>query len=55
MYPTPSPLIVFLRASHPALGERLDFCNTYHPWLQGEAERYTGYFKPAAPGRPAPP
>jgi Zn-dependent protease with chaperone function len=45
-YPYPSPLVVFFRASHPPPGERLEFCNTYHPWLQGGAERYSGYFKP---------
>ncbi len=21
-----------LRASHPSIGERIDFANTYHPW-----------------------
>ena len=44
-YPSPSPLIVFFRASHPPLAERLEFCNTYHPWLQGQEERYSEYFK----------
>ncbi len=30
----PRPGIVFtlFRASHPSLGDRIDFCNDYHPW-----------------------
>jgi STE24 endopeptidase len=43
-YPTPSPVAVFFRSSHPPLGERLEFCNTYHPWLEGREERYSRYF-----------
>ena len=34
-YPTPSRLIQILRASHPSAGERISFCNRYHPWLEG--------------------
>ena len=30
--PRPHPVVVFFRASHPPLGERIDFANTYHPW-----------------------
>jgi Zn-dependent protease with chaperone function len=30
--PRPHPILVFLRASHPSLGDRIDFANTYHPW-----------------------
>jgi len=30
--PRPGWLYVFWRASHPTLGDRIDFCNTYHPW-----------------------
>jgi len=44
-YPVPSPLMEYLRASHPSLGERIDFCNRYHPWLENRAERYAPYFK----------
>jgi Zn-dependent protease with chaperone function len=44
-YPTPAPVVVFFRASHPPLSERLEFCNTYHPWLEGREELYSGYFK----------
>jgi Zn-dependent protease with chaperone function len=30
--PRPGPLFQFFRASHPSLGERIDYCNAYHPW-----------------------
>jgi STE24 endopeptidase len=33
-YPTPSRLVQVLRASHPSPGERISFCNSYHPWLE---------------------
>lgn len=33
------------RASHPLLGERIDFCNTYRPWEQGKPGRYDHLFK----------
>jgi Zn-dependent protease with chaperone function len=49
-YPTPGPLYVLWRSSHPPLAERIDFCNNYHPWLDGKAERYAAYFKPNVPG-----
>jgi len=31
--PRPGLLYKIFRASHPSLGERIDFCNSYHPWL----------------------
>jgi STE24 endopeptidase len=30
--PRPGPLFRFFRASHPPIGERIDFINSYHPW-----------------------
>ena len=33
------------RASHPLLGERIDFANTYRPWEQGGAGKYDPLFK----------
>ncbi len=44
-YPTPSTLVQFFRASHPSLADRIGFCNSYHPWLQGLDGRYAGYFR----------
>ncbi len=44
-YPNPSPLVQWLRASHPSIAERIGFCNSYHPWLEGREGRYSSYFK----------
>src|SRR5262249_34919756 len=30
--PRPGWLYKFFRSSHPSIGERIDFCNSYHPW-----------------------
>jgi STE24 endopeptidase len=30
--PRPGKLYQLLRSTHPSVGERIDFCNTYHPW-----------------------
>jgi Zn-dependent protease with chaperone function len=38
--PRPGPLHMFLRASHPSLGERIEFANDYRPWEQGRPLRY---------------
>ncbi|HEY3859489.1 MAG TPA: M48 family metallopeptidase [Gammaproteobacteria bacterium] len=47
-YPTPGPLYVFWRSDHPPLGERIAFCNFYHPWTEGKAGKYHQYFQPPA-------
>ncbi len=43
--PRPGPLSVLWRATHPPLGERIDFCNTYKPWKTGEPLQYTSLFR----------
>jgi STE24 endopeptidase len=43
--PRPGPLYVLWRASHPTLGDRIDFCNEYRPWETGEPERYQELFR----------
>jgi Zn-dependent protease with chaperone function len=43
--PRPSELIKFFRASHPPIGERIDFCNEYKPWEKGEPLQYDDLFK----------
>ena len=48
-YPTPGPLYVLWRSSHPPLGERIAFCNSYHPWLEGKPGEYSEYFQPLPP------
>jgi STE24 endopeptidase len=48
--PRPGLLYELWRSTHPPLGERIDFCNRYRPWEQGEPLRYGHLF---AGGRPA--
>jgi Zn-dependent protease with chaperone function len=43
--PRPGPLYTFFRASHPSLGDRVDFANQYRPWETGRPLRYNGYFR----------
>jgi STE24 endopeptidase len=50
--PRPARLSILLRSSHPPLGDRIDFCNRYHPWTEGLPGRYDALF--AAPGRDGP-
>jgi Zn-dependent protease with chaperone function len=42
--PRPGLLYKLWRASHPTLGERIDFCNTYRPWEKGEPLEYGEIF-----------
>jgi STE24 endopeptidase len=43
--PRPGALFTFWRASHPALGDRVDFANSYRPWAEGKPLRYARYFR----------
>jgi STE24 endopeptidase len=43
--PRPGWWFKLWRATHPPLGERIDFCNTYHPWREGQPLRYQGLFQ----------
>lgn len=43
--PRPHWLDRLWRASHPTLGERIDFCNEYRPWAKGEPSKYGSLFK----------
>jgi len=43
--PRPNPVFKILRATHPSIGERIEFCNTYHPWTKGEPLVYGGLFR----------
>lgn len=47
-YPRPHPLVKAMTASHPPIGERVDFCNTYKPWQTGEKLKYEHLFDPTA-------
>jgi len=33
-------------ATHPSIGERIEFCNSYHPWAEGRPLVYGAYFRP---------
>jgi Zn-dependent protease with chaperone function len=46
--PRPGWLYKVWRASHPPLGERVDFANEYRPWEEGEPSRYGAYFRQPA-------
>ncbi len=35
--PRPGLLYKIFRSTHPTIGERIDFCNTYHPWRSKQA------------------
>ena len=42
--PRPGTLFKLWRASHPPLGERIQFSNDYHPWREGAPLRYADRF-----------
>ena len=42
--PRPGPIYKAWRATHPPLGERIDFCNAYKPWETGESLKYGHHF-----------
>jgi Zn-dependent protease with chaperone function len=48
--PRPGLLYKLWRASHPPLGERIDFCNGYRPWETGAPLEYAPLFR--APAQP---
>jgi Zn-dependent protease with chaperone function len=47
--PRPGLFYYLWHCSHPPLGERIDFCNTYRPWEKGEPLKYGSLFR--GPGR----
>jgi Zn-dependent protease with chaperone function len=38
--PRPGHFYRLWRATHPSIGDRIDFCNAYHPWVDGRPLRY---------------
>jgi STE24 endopeptidase len=42
------------RATHPSLGQRVEFCNHYHPWRAGAPLRFSALFRPIS-SQKAPP
>jgi len=47
--PRPGLLYKLWRASHPTLGERIDFCNDYRPWETGSPLEYAPLFRDPSP------
>lgn len=45
MNPRPGNIYKIWRCSHPPLGERIDFCNSYCPWKTNQSLKYAAYFK----------
>ena len=43
--PRPGLVYKIWRASHPPIGERIDFCNEYRPWETGQPLKYAARFK----------
>jgi Zn-dependent protease with chaperone function len=43
--PRPGLLYYLWHCSHPPLGERIDFCNSYRPWERGEPLKYGSLFR----------
>lgn len=43
--PRPNLITRIFRNSHPALADRVEFCNTYRPWETGRKEKYAEKFK----------
>jgi Zn-dependent protease with chaperone function len=48
--PRPGLMYTLWRASHPPVGERIDFANTYMPWLEGERLKYEHWFRAQTTG-----
>ena len=44
--PRPGLFYELWRASHPSVGERIDFANAYKPWQKGEGLKYEHLFEP---------
>ena len=47
--PRPGPIYMLWRGSHPSLGERIEFANTYRPWEEGKPLRYGRCFETPSP------
>lgn len=46
--PRPGRVFTIMRGTHPSIGERVDFFNSYKPWKNGEPSKYERNFKSAA-------
>jgi Zn-dependent protease with chaperone function len=48
--PRPGLIYKLWRASHPSVGERIDFANAYRPWQKGAGRKYEHLFQPQTKG-----
>jgi Zn-dependent protease with chaperone function len=44
--PRPGTIPMIWLGSHPCIADRIEFCNTYHPWETGQPSKYEEYMKP---------
>jgi Zn-dependent protease with chaperone function len=44
--PRPGTIPMIWFGSHPCIAARIDFCNTYQPWENGQPSKYEEYMKP---------
>lgn len=51
--PWPGPLYMLFRASHPSIGARITYFNSYKPWCYGEPLEYGRFFRSSHLGTPA--
>ena len=49
--PRPGLMYKLWRASHPPVGERIEFANDYKPWMSGEGLKYEHLFRPSKTNR----
>ncbi len=42
----PGAIAMIWFGSHPCIADRIEFCNTYHPWETGQPSKYEEYMKP---------
>ena len=50
----PNAIVSFFRATHPSLGDRIDFSNSYAPWRTGQPLKYAPLFRTGAGASPGP-
>ena len=44
--PRPGTIPMIWFGSHPCIADRIEFCNTYHPWETVQPSKYEEYMKP---------
>jgi Zn-dependent protease with chaperone function len=42
--PRPGAIFMTWFGSHPCIADRIEFCNSYHPWETGQPSKYEKYF-----------